>query len=229
MKNKFTPEYLEKRKIWEEECSDLIRKAEYKSAMELAKCGVKLFPNDTIAKYNYYSILADYAGERDTKELKKLHKQAVLGMKGLFKKMSGQGIDSKTRHALKNEYYFQTKQYKKQYNLGIYYFEKYGEKRYLYSSGVGAANYALGFAKANKQKLASKWAMKSIDAWNTYFEFNMTYYNPYVHYAIAWGILGKRSKMMKSLKTSSKLSGQPMTYSEFSFVIRVISEISYLK
>lgn len=229
MTSEFTPEYIEKRDQWEKECWDFIHKADYKSATTHAKLGLKLFPNDTIAKFNYYSILADYASAKNTKELIKSHNEAILGMKKLFGKMSDQGITLYKKFSLQNEYYFQTRQFKKQYYLGKRYYDKHGEKRFLYSSGVGAAHYALGVAKENNQKMASLWAERSIEAWELYFEHNSKYYNPYVHYAIAWGILGNKSKMMKALKNASKLSGQPMTYSEFTLTIKSINEISFLK
>jgi hypothetical protein len=130
---------------------------------------------------------------------------------------------------MKNEYFYQTKQFKKQYELGITYYKRTGEKHHLYSSGVGGANHALELARVGKTKQADNWAKKSIEAWNIYFQYNKKYYNPYVHYGLAWGILGEKKKMMKALKDSSKRCGKPMSYKEFSEVIKWIEEIERRK
>jgi hypothetical protein len=225
----YTDEYIEKRTKWTQECRSFIYRADYKEAMTLARHGLKSFPNDTIASYTYYSILADYALSNNSKKFKDMHKDAVAEMKKLLTKTSGQGMSRLSKFSLKNEFYFQTKQFKMQYHLGKRYYDRHGEKRFLYSSGVGAAYVGLRLAKEGNKKLAEEWALKSVKAWELYFEYNKKYYNPYVHYAVAWGVLGNKTKMMKALKMASRLSGQPITYSEFQLTINSIDEISYLK
>lgn len=76
--------------------------------------------------------------------------------------------------------------------------------------------------------MADLWAKKSVESWEVYFEINKTYYNPYVHYALALGLLGLKKEMMKALKTSSKLCKKPMSYKEFVETIKWVREISYL-
>ena len=140
---KYSEEYIKKRRKWYFECWDFIKKAEYKNATKHAKLGLLLFPDDTIAAFNYYSIMADYALSKDTKEFKKMHREATLGMKSLFKKISGRGISRDFKNLMKNEYYYQTKQYKKQFYLGKNLYKRHDDKRDMYSAGVGAANLAL--------------------------------------------------------------------------------------
>lgn len=225
MKKKDSLEYIERRTKWIQECRSYIYSADYKKAHAFAKQGLKAFPNDTLASYNYYAILADYAVSKKTEKYKKMHNDAIVEMKKLLTKTSGQGMSRLAKFSLKNEFYFQTKQYKLQYYLGKTYFDRHGEKRFLYSSGVGAANHALELARNNNKRLASVWAKKSISAWEIYFEYNRKYYNPYVHYALAWGVLGEEKKMMKALKTSSKLSGKGVSYSEFQWVLKSINAL----
>ena len=81
---KYSEEYIQKRVKWYYECWDFIKKADYKKATKHAKLGLSMFPDDTVAAFNYYSIMADYALSKETKEFKNMHKEATLGMKKLF-------------------------------------------------------------------------------------------------------------------------------------------------
>ena len=119
---------------------------------------------------------------------------------------------------MKNEYYYMTKQYKKQYQLGVDEYKKTKDFEELYSVGVGAANYALELAKKNQKKKAVSWAKKSIKAWEKYFEFESDYYNPYVHYALALGILGRTDKMSTALTLAQMKSGKGKEYPAFVWV-----------
>jgi len=225
---KYSEEYIERRFKWYKKCWFYIDQAEYKKATAHAKLGLTLFPDDTIVSFQYFSVMADYALLKETKEFRLMHKKAVLGMKKLLKKTSGRGISQWYKRVMKNEYFYQTKQYKKQFYLGANDYKRNGKKSAMYSAGVGAANYALEFAKKNNKKMAFLWARKSIDSWDVYFEVDKKYYNPYVHYALAWGILDEKKKMMDALKTSSKLSKKPMSYKEFAETIEVVSKLPYL-
>ena len=226
---KYTEEYIQKRVKWYHGCYDFIEAAEYKKATAYAKKGLLLFPDDTVAAFTYYSIMADYALSSKSKEFQKMHREAVLGMKRLLKKTGGRGISLRFKKNMKNEYYYQTKQFRKQYELGMSFYKRHGQKESLYSSGVGGANYALELAMKNKKRLAEIWAKKAIEAWEIYFEYDKKYYNPYVHYALAWGVLGDKKKMMKALKDSGKRSGKPMSYREFTEVLEWVEQIPYYK
>lgn len=225
---KYSEDYLKKRFKWYRECWVFVEKAEYKNATKHAKLGITLFPDDTIAAFNYYSIMADYALSKKTKPFKKMHQMAVIGMKKLFKKTSGRGISRNFKRIMKNEYYFQTKQFKKQFYLGLHSYQRSKNKYHMYSAGVGAANYALGFAKKNQKSMALVWARKAIESWEVYFEVDKKYYNSYVHYALAFGILGEEKEMMKALKTSARLCKKTLNYREFQEIIEAVSEIPYL-
>ena len=224
-KIKYSEEYILKRRKWNEDCWKFIKKAEYLKATRHAKLGLKHFPDDTIASFNYYSVMADYALSKKTKAFKEMHKEAVLGMKKLFKKTSGRGISKIFKMIMKNEYYYQTKQFKKQFYLGVHSYKRSGDKYDMYSAGVGAANYALELANKHNKRMAFLWAKKAIESWEIYFEINKNYYNAYVHYALAFGILGEEKKMMKALKTSAKLCKKDLSYREFTETIEAVKAI----
>jgi len=69
------------------------------------------------------------------------------------------------------------------------------------------------------------WAEKSISSWEQYFEYESDYYNPYVHYALAWGILGKLDKMSTALTLAQMKSGKGENYSEFVWVRKEIDKL----
>jgi len=222
---KYSEDYIAKRVSWYHACYDLIEKAEYRKATAHAKLGFKFFPDDTVAAFTYYSILADYALSQKTKKFQLMRKTAVAGMRKLLGRTSGRGISHRFKKSMKNEYYYQTKQFKKQYELGISFYKRHKNKYDLYSSGVGGANFALELAKKGQTGRAKVWARKSIKAWGTYFEVDKKYYNPYVHLALAYGILGDKEAMKKALVTSSKRCNKPISYHEFQEVIEEVDLI----
>ncbi len=64
---KYSEEYILKRRKLYEECWKFINNAEYLKATSHAKLGLKLFPDDTVVSFNYYSIMGDYALSKKTK------------------------------------------------------------------------------------------------------------------------------------------------------------------
>lgn len=226
MSLKHSKDYLDRREKWEHECWRFIGKAEYKKATKHAERGLEHFPNDNVVKFRYFATLADYALSKDTKEFRRMHTRAVKGMDSILKRPKG--MDSANLYTLKNEFYFQTKQYKKQYQLGINAAKRMDARKPFYSAGVGAAHYALELAFKNRKKSSQNWALKSVSAWENYFRFDKKYYNPYVHLALAHGILGNHKKMMSALKKSSRLCLKPLDYEEFSWVQTSVSKIPFL-
>jgi len=57
--------------------------------------------------------------------------------------------------------------------------------------------------------------------------FKADYYNAYVHYALALGILGRNGDMETALAKSARLSGKPRSYREFEEIRRNITSLSY--
>jgi hypothetical protein len=200
-----------------------INKADYKKAVGVLAGVYKKYPADFKVANFYASTLADYAELLSGEKKKKLKKEGISILSNLLKRT--RGISKGWIYRTRNEYYYQTKNYYKQYMLGVEMVTN-GDKNGFYSQGVGAAWHALELVmKGNRNKKRSKvWAKKAINAWNNYFKYvAKDYYNPYVHYALAFGILGNDKEMNKSLFKASKLSGKPLSYYEFKEVINSIN------
>lgn len=225
MTSEYSVEYIKRRTKWVDDCWKFIAKADYRKATELAAKGLKLFPGDPLVKYRYYATLADYALSNDSAKFKRMHLKAIKGMNSVLK--NPKGLDQVDLYILKNEFFFQTKQFKKQYSLGVKSAKLCPNKRAYYSAGVGAAHYALELAFKNKKKLSHLWAMKSISSWEKYFRFEKKYYNPYVHLALAYGIVGNQKKMIVNLKKSARLCSKPMDYEEFAWVQAIVAKIPF--
>lgn len=220
---KYTEEYIKKRRDWWLAGNKIVASANYKKAVEHGQTGLKLFPNDIVVEFRLYAIQADFYLTDTKSNHTSARKKTIAKMGKCLKRMKGLPVWSK--NYMKNEYYFQTRQFKKQYALGIEQYKNTKDKYELYSFGVGGANYALELAKKGQISRAKVWAKRSIKAWEIYFEVDKKYYNPYVHYALAWGVLGDQKKMMRALETSAKRCGKDLSYKEFQDVIREIDKL----
>jgi len=215
-------EYIKKRKDWWIKGSELVFKAKYKEAVEYCEKGMSLFPNDVIVKFRYHAILCDFLiGENkmDSDEFRESTQQ----LKFCLTQTKGHPLWVKVH--MKNEYYFMTRQYLKQYKLGDEIYAVTKDAHDLYSSGVGAANYALNLAIRKKTQSAFKWAERAVIAWEKYHSVQPDYYNSYVHYSLALGILGREDEMNKALEKSAQLSGKDENYREFVWVREEIKNL----
>jgi hypothetical protein len=97
----------------------------------------------------------------------------------------------------------------------------YGHKGY-YFQGVGAANYAKQLLVKQETSLALEYAEKAIFAWAQYFSYFNTYYNAYVHYGLALGILGHEQDMMRALQRGADLIKTDLNFHEFKEIIEFI-------
>lgn len=135
---KYNQEYILKRRDWWMACSKHVAAADYRKAVDGAKQGIKLFPNDVVVEFRYYAILCDFY-LTDTKSKHKVDlKKIIVKMSKCLKRM--RGLSPWAKNYMKNEYYYQSRQFKKQYELGINDYKKTKDKYDLYSAGVGGAN-----------------------------------------------------------------------------------------
>ena len=143
----------------------------------------------------------------------------------LMKEIDGQPKEAS--YILKNEYYYRFAKYREQYELGLCGVNEFGSRCFLgyYSQGVGAANYARKLLEIGNKQLALDYAQKALIAWAQYFTYKNDYYNPYVHYALALGILGYKEEMMRALRRSASIINQNLCYHEFKDVIDFIEKI----
>ena len=97
----------------------------------------------------------------------------------------------------------------------------YGYKGY-YFQGVGAANYAKQLLLEHNETLAKEYARKAVIAWAQYMSYCNDYYNAYVHYGLALGILGETKEMIRALQRGAKLIHTDLDYYEFREVIEYV-------
>lgn len=199
-----------------------IMNADYKKAIEILTPIYKKYPKDFRVINFYTSTLADYGEFLPERKRKAFKKRGCELLSGLLKRL--RGIDRAWSFSTRNEYYYHSAQYDKQYYLGLER-ARSGDKTGYYSQGVGSAWHAYSHAKKGRIYFANIWARRSVRAWANYFKFKADYYNAYVHYALALGILGRTADMETALNKSAKLSGKPDSYHEFKDVRTKISEL----
>lgn len=205
-----------------EQVTRAVKKADYAKAYKIAKHAYKTFPDVPFSEVDLYTVAADYAAICGGVKGKRLHRESVIGLRSVMRKLMR--FDQTQRNILRNEYYFQTRQFKKQYELGIEEYKTTKSYRAFYSSGVGAAWYANEMFKKGQVKRCQSWAQKSVEAWEQFFKHRKDYYNPYVHFALALGFLGRSKEMEASLAKAQKLSKKPKSFSEFKEVRVIIKE-----
>ena len=199
-----------------------IEKANYKKAFETITKAKKLWPNDFYVISYYASIMADYGENLGGRNKIIYKKKACVILKKLLYRTKG--ADKRMVYVTRNEYYYHSEQFRKQYLLGVERASK-KDKHGYYCQGVGAAWHSLNLAKKNINHLATLWANRAIKAWKLYFKINPNYYNSYVHYALALGILKKFKEMENALQKSQKLSGKNKSYKEFKEIRDIIKKL----
>lgn len=200
-----------------------IMDADYEKAIKILAPVYGKYPQDFRVIYFYASTLADYGESMPENERKRLKKRGCDLLRGLLRRLRGRSRE--LSYATRNEYYYHSAHPDKQYHLGLERVRA-GDKHGYYSQGVGAACHAYVQAKRGRGYLAEMWAKRAIRAWENYFKFKADYYNAYVHYALALGIMERYGEMEAALAKSAKLSGKPRSYREFEEVRCNISAIS---
>ena len=199
-----------------------IQAANYRKAINILSRVYRKYPHDSRVVSFYASTLADYGYALPPAKAEALRKRACALLKELLIRLRGAPFN--LAYSTRNEYYYHSRQHDKQYHLGVEIVRR-GEKRAYYSQGVGAAWHAYPHAKAGRWHLARLWAKRAVRAWETLFKFSNKYYNSYVHYALALGILGRHKEMEAALARSARLAGKPKAYREFTEVRDKIAEL----
>lgn len=207
-----------------------IQEGNYAEAINITLSGLEKFPQNFILQSDLASLLGDFS-EITPMPLKG---KMIQRAKELFKKLMLEVKEQpeETLYGFKNEYYFRFGMYLEQYELGLTEIQNLeindkasGYKGY-YSQGVGASNYARKLIEIGNEAMALDYAQKAIIAWAQYFSYKNDYYNSYVHYALALGILGYKEEMMRALKRSASLINHDMDYHEFKEVIDFVNKIN---
>lgn len=232
-------------KVLCQEAQDIVKKAfkkvekcSYHEALEILMLGLQKYPNNFILQSQFASVLGDLAETHCSDVLKD---RMIAKSKELFEKLMHelQGQPQIEVFRFKNEYFYRFAQYKNQYENGkervTYYWNKpeWDAKVYggYYCQGVGAAHYAKELILQRKKQEGREYAQKALVAWAQYFSYENDYYNAYVHYALALGILGYKDEMMRALQHSASLIKKDLSYREFTEVtdfIKMAEEKRYL-
>jgi hypothetical protein len=226
---------VEKAQLYRTAAIKKVGEADYEGAIAVLLAGLKAHPES----FSLQSLLAALIGDTSeiTPEPMKIEmvKTSEKMFAQLMKFVEFQPKD--IYYKFKNEYFFRHANYLSQFENGRAFVEHFSLQGKLnplgidgfYCQGVGAAHYAKSLVSQGEISRAREYAQESIIAWAQYFSHENDYYNAYVHYALALGILGHSSDMLKALTRSASLIGKDLEYHEFKEVIDFVSYQSHDK
>ena len=192
---------------------------QYKKAYQLARKLNQKYPAILLFEYLEAVFAAEDPRGLSEIELNSRYKIASQKLLKLTRKLHGS--DPLFAKSVRNEYYWFSKQPYKQYRLGVEMVKKGINKSY-YSQGVGSCELSYDYALKGHYKSANKWARISIQSWKKYFKIVPNWYNSYLFFAKANGILGNEKEMMNALKTASKISKMPLTDDIFTEIVQQV-------
>lgn len=208
---------------------DQVKANEYQTSIEILHKGLQKYPHSFSLQTRLAAVLGDYAELSGSEQ-----KQMLQKSKEIFEKLKGEVLIQPKREQFyfNNEYDYRFALYKEQYENGVamieHYFDlpdmgSYGYKGY-YCQGVGAANYAKQLLLEHNEPLAKEYARRAVIAWAQYMSYCNDYYNAYVHYGLALGILGETKEMIRALQRGAKLIHTDLNYYEFREVLECVGQ-----
>jgi len=209
--NKISPDLINK---YYKEIHDYSNSGSYKKAYALSLKLSKKYPNEITFAYLEAVFSAEDPRGLTKKEITARYKNAANKLKGLLHRLKG--VDLKLSSSIRNEYYWFSRQPKKQYLLGVEMVRKGLIKAY-YSQGVGAVEVAQSYGLLGQKSLCLRWAKRSEKAWEKYIQHNSNWFNSYLFYAKALGFQEKNIKMKAAFKKASQISG--LSLNDESFLI----------
>ncbi len=215
---KLTPEQLKRI----DDIGRSIEKADYVSALRKAEAFYRENPRHVAARERYATMLADAALYTKLPGRERMKAKAIRILRELLRSL--RGVPFGVRGSIRNEYYYHTGQYLKQYRLGIELVRK-GDKSSYFSQGVGASWYAFELMHKGQVARGRRWAEVSVLAWGRHLKFEANYYYPYVNLAFAHGILGRLDEMEKHLVTAARLAKKSRKHHEFKKVRDLIASL----
>jgi hypothetical protein len=121
------------------------------------------------------------------------------------------GAPTLLRYRIRNEYFWFSRQPRKQYLLGVKRNKNKKDSGY-YSQGVGAAELAKKYALDRRKALCFRWAKRSEEAWLKFFKVEPNWFNSYFFYAMALGYQGRIDEMEKAMNKACRIAGKPKTW-----------------
>lgn len=214
-----------------EQAYNKVYECKYEEAIAIVLAGLKKFPKNFSLQSDLAALVGDYSEVTPAPLKDRMIQWSKIMFDRLLKEIDAQ--PKEVFYPFKNEYCYRFALYREQYEFGLMRVEDYwgtdewverGFKGY-YSQGVGAANYARELVRQRNKLLALDYAHKAVVAWAQYFSYKNDYYNSYVHYALALGILGYKEEMMRALRRSASLINRDLSYHEFKEVTDFIEEL----
>jgi hypothetical protein len=196
--------------------------ARWQKAYTLASEAYQKFPHNRFAQ-SYFAALSGDCEEWAPKHRWRQYKElARRSLKSLVRRLHG--LSDHTRHQIRNEYYWFSKNRRAQFRLGIEGVRK-GDLGCYYSCGVAATTLAKENLLKGKIKLGLKWAKIGEEAWQNYFTAPKPFYSTYAWYALALGTQGRVKEMEHFLKRAARQAGRPDNYQEFAEVREDVKRI----
>jgi tetratricopeptide (TPR) repeat protein len=203
-----------------------VTQGKYEEALKIIIEGLEKYPTHFNLQTDLATVLGDHSGNFEGLEKEAMIEKSKQIFDALMSIVTTR-LDRPFFH-FKNEYYYRFEMYEEQYNNGVKHVETYwGTDQWLpyhafwgyYCQGVGAARFAAQCWIEGNRDLAIDYAQKALVAWAQFFSYHNTYYNAYVHYGLALGILGRRDEMEKALKHGAGLINQDLNHIEFKEII----------
>ena len=201
-----------------------ILKADYGRALQVAERYWRKHPVDFYVCYLYSALLGDYAEFCPPNKSRALKRKSIAMMRTLLASSRAES-DQIVLNGIKNEYYWQTKNRRAQYRLGVAR-ARSGEAKGYYCQGVGAGWHAYELAARGHRVRARQWAKVSVAAWKKFEKRDPQYYNQYVHRALAEGVLGLADHAENSLARAAQLSGKKPNFAEFEEIRELLGQLT---
>ncbi len=214
MKNKPSLEEVEINAIVEKSMK-VYNGANAPGALKVLNSGLKKFPDSVRLKYNVAVMESEDSEKYGQKKMLRMQRATAKTLRKLLYSASGMTLN--LRASMRNEYYWFSRQPRKQYALGVELVKK-GRKRSYYSQGVGACELAKRYQDEGRTKLMLRWAKISQKAWENYFKVEPYWYNSYIFYARSFGFQGKFQEMEVALRKSAKIAKRPKDFYEFELI-----------
>lgn len=187
--------------------------ADYRAAFKIVRRFHARYPRDFGVTQRYASVMGDYAEGLPPSRRARVKARSIAVMRALLQRSRGEP-NRMAVFALRNEFYWQTKNRLAQYRLGASAVSR-GNKFGYYCQGVGAAWHAYELTRAGRVARGALWARRAIRAWAAHRRFRPDYYNQYVHLGLAFGILERPGEMEAALRHGARLAGKEPSYREF--------------
>lgn len=173
------------------------RSFKYKEAYTLVSRLYKEHPENLWVIKSYAAQHGDYAQFSTPSIEKKRKAESVLILKKALYRLNG--VDLWLRSAIRNEYYYHSGQFKKQYDLGASLSKRKNSPHY--SKAVGASEYAWQLLNSGQLKRAQKYAKISVSNWEGLGN-GQTKHNAFYYQALS--ISGKHEKALKLIDQDIK-------------------------